>query len=238
MIRIGIISPILAPKDDYRSQYRLRDCSGIPADFEFSYIEEGPEFILNAYDDAMAAPGLLQKVQEYEKRGFDAVVINCSSDTALRACREAVDIPVIGPTEATLLYGIQLTERFCILTFSEKMNDRFYRIAREIGVEHRICEVCSVNMNFSEISNGEEHVVNALYQNIKDLYEKTKCDGYVLGCTDFEDVAPQLSKRLKENGLDVVIYKPFEISAYQAYMTVAMGLRQGKNSYPRSSKTV
>lgn len=234
MIRIAIISPILAPKDDYRSQYRLRDCRGIPAEFEFSYIEKGPNFILNAYDDAMAAPGLIQKVLEYEKKGFDAVVINCSSDTALRACREAVSIPVIGPTEATLLYGIQLTEKFCILTFSEKMNDRFYRIAKELGLEDRICKVQSVEMDFSQISNGEEHVVKALYQNIEALYRETKCDGYVLGCTDFEDVAPQLSEKLKENDLDVVVYKPFEISAYQAYMTVAMGLRQGKNSYPKS----
>ena len=52
--------------------------------------------------------------------------------------------------------------------------------------------------------------------------------------TDFEDLAPQLNEKLRENGMDVVIFKPFEISAYQAYMTVAMGLRQGTDSYPRS----
>lgn len=234
MIRIAIISPILAPEDDYRSKYRLRDCTGIPAEFEFSYIKKGPRFILNAYDDALAAPALLRKVLEYEKRGFDAVVINCSADTALRAYREAVRIPVIGPTESTMLYAMQLVEQFCVLTFTKKINNRFHRIARELGIEERLCEVSSVEIDFSEISNGEERVVNALYREIQELYERTGCDGYILGCTDFEDLAPQLNEKLRENGMDVVIFKPFEISAYQAYMTVAMGLRQGTDSYPRS----
>lgn len=233
MIRIAIISPILAPEDDYRRQYRLRDCKQIPAEFEFSYIEEGPAFIVNDYDDAMAAPGLLRKVKEYEARGFDAVVINCSADTALRACRQAVSIPVIGPTEASMLYAVQLVEEFCVLTFTRKMNGRFYRIGRELGIADRIAQVCSVEIDFSEISNGEERVVNALAEKIADVYQRTGCDGYILGCTDFEDLAPQLKEKLQEKGIDAVILKPFEISAYQAFMTAAMGLRQGKNSYPR-----
>ena len=61
MIRIAIISPILAPEDDYRSKYRLRDCTGIPAEFEFSYIKEGPRFILNAYDECAGCTGFASK---------------------------------------------------------------------------------------------------------------------------------------------------------------------------------
>lgn len=232
MIRIAIISPILAPEDDYRSRYRLRDCAGIPAEFEFSYIKEGPQFILNDYDDAYAAPALIRKVIDYERQGFDGIVINCSADTALRACREAVQIPVIGPTEGSMLYAMQLVDKFCVLTFSQRINGRFWRIARELGVEHRLCGVKSVELDFEELSNGDEKVIDTLYREIWATYQETGCDGYILGCTDFEDVAPKLKERLRENQIPVVVFKPFEISAYQAYMTVAMGLRQGKSSYP------
>lgn len=233
-MKIAVISPILAPAaEDYRKRFRLKDCENIAAEFVFSYIDQGPEFILNAYDDAYAAPDLIRKVVKFEKDGFDAVVINCSADTALRACREAVSIPVIGPTECTMLYAAQLVDKFSVLTFSSRINSRFERIAHELGVTHRLDRVSSVEIPFHDLSNGQETVEDALLEEIKKITRETGCDGYILGCTDFEDVACGLSEKLKRENLDVVLLKPFEISAYQAYMTVSMGLKTGKNSYPK-----
>lgn len=232
-MKIAIISPILAPKtEDYRTGYRRRDCESIPAEFEFHYIDQGPAMILNAYDDAYAAPDLIRKTVDCESRGMDAVVINCSADTALRACREAVSIPVIGPTESTMLYASQFVDHFSVLTFSERINSRFERIAFDLGVSHRLTCVSSVEIAFEHLSGGATDVVDALYEKIAGIAEKTGCDGYILGCTDFEDVAQELSERLRQQNLNVVLFKPFEISAYQAYMSVAMGLKTGKNSYP------
>lgn len=237
-MKIAIISPILAPPSredgiDYREKFRLRDCANVPAEFEFSYISEGPRFILNSYDDSYAAPDLLRKVIEAEKNGADAIVINCSADTALRACREAVSIPVIGPTESTFLYASQLVDTFAVLTFSNRINNRFVRIAHELGLSHKLECVKSVEIDFDDISNGEQAVVDSLFDVIKGIHDEDRCDGYILGCTDFEDVAPQLSEKLKQNSIEVVLLKPFEISVYQAYITASMGLKQGKNSYPK-----
>ncbi len=233
-MKIFVISPILPPPDgeDYREGYRRRDCAEIPADFSFAYIDEGPRFIQNAYDDAHAGLDLIRKVQAAERDGADAVVINCSADTALRACREAVSIPVIGPSECSMLYAAQLVDSFSVLTFAKRINGRFYRIAHELGVSHRLANVISVETDFDDISNGSDMVVDSLYEAIRQEYERSGCDGYILGCTDFEDVAPQLSEKLKENQLNVVLLKPFEISAWSAYITVKMGLRQGRSSYP------
>ena len=52
-MKIFVISPILPPEgEDYREQYRRRDSAQIPAEFSFAYIDKGPRFIQNAYDDA------------------------------------------------------------------------------------------------------------------------------------------------------------------------------------------
>ena len=125
-MKIAVISPIQPPllklgEMDRREQFRLRDCQKIPAEFVLSYLQDGPKFIMNAYDDAQAVPSLIRQVMQEEKDGADAIVINCSADTGLRACREAVSIPVIGPTESTMLYASQFVDHFCILTFSPCM---------------------------------------------------------------------------------------------------------------------
>ena len=88
------------------------------------------------------------------------MVINCSADTALRACREAVSIPVIGPSECTMLYASQLVDSFTVLTFAKRINGRFHRIAQELGLAHRLAAVDSVEMDFDDISTGQDKVVD------------------------------------------------------------------------------
>jgi allantoin racemase len=236
-MNIAVISPILAPEHNegagsQRNSFRLRDCANIPADFTFHYIEEGPKFILNAYDDALAVPGLLRRAIAAERDGADAIVINCSADTGLRAVREAVSIPVFGPSETTMLYAAQLADRFCVLTFDARTVGRFERIADALGVRRNVDCIRSVELPFEEISDGHEKVVDALFYEIQDVFETRGCDGFMLGCTDFEDVSPELSERLKASNIDAVVLKPFEIAVHQAYITVLMGLKQGRKSYP------
>ncbi len=236
-MRITAISPIAAPKgEDFRAAFRLRDCKNIPAQFDFTYIDGGPEFILNDYDDVHAAPLLVKKALECQHKGADAIVINCSADTGARACREAASIPVIAPSECAMLYACQFVDAFAVLTFSNKINGRFRRIARNLGLEHRISAVESVEMEFSRLTNGADAVVDALYDTIRRVAKTTGTDGFILGCTDFEDVAPELARKLSENRVPALLFKPFEIAAYQAYITVAMGLNSGANSYPKPER--
>ncbi len=236
-MKISVISPILKPTGiDHRVGFRKRDCSAIPAEFEFFYNDAGPEFLVNEYDDVYSAPHLLKNVVQAEKDGFEAVVINCSADTALHACREAVSIPVVGPSEAAMHYAAQFVNQFIVLTFSSKTKNRFERIAREAHLQDKLHSVESVEMDFHQLSNGSDLVAQTLCDTIETLYNNTGCDGFLLGCTDFEDVAPELRNKLAEKNVDVQVFRPFEIAAWQAYTTVQMGHIQGRTSYPKAEK--
>lgn len=231
-MRISIISPILSPENagvegDFRKDFRLRDCAGIPADFDFHYIDQGPAFILSDDDDAMAVPHLLRKATALASEGTDAIVINCSADTGLRLLRESLSIPVIGPTEASMLYAPQLVDRICVLTFSQLINARFERMADALGLRRYLDLVHSVETPFESISNGASEIEDKLFSAICSIRAERGCDGFVLGCTDFEDVAPGLSEKLRAAGIAAVVLKPFEIAVWQAYITVAMGLARG-----------
>ncbi|MDR3294430.1 MAG: aspartate/glutamate racemase family protein [Clostridiales Family XIII bacterium] len=236
-MKISVISPILAPplkpgEPDQRTQFRLRDCARVPADFEFSYIEKGPRFIQNAYDEAYAAPHLIRRIVQAEQEGADAIVINCSADTAIRACREAVSVPVVAPAESAMLFAPQLADTFAVLSFAERVNGRFVRIAHALGLSRRLTCVRSVEIDFDDIGGGGAPVADAGFVAINEIHADRHCDGFLLGCTDFEDAAPVLLEKLQREDLGVVLLKPFEISIHQAYAAASMRLRSGRNSYP------
>ncbi len=240
-MKITVIAPIaLKRKSTYESK---PCCEALPCDFEFVFIDEGPMLVLNAYDQAYATFGVVKKAQEAQKSGSDAIIINCTADTALRACREAVSIPVIGVAESTFLYTAQFTDQITVLTFSDRINGRFYDVARSLGMSHRL--TCSRTVVLPEGSNkGKEDVVNALYEAIRDVYEHTRCDSFMLGCSDFEGMGHMLGcpgvagideglqEKLSENHLEVHLYKPFDVAVHQAYSAVLMHTKNSRKTYP------
>jgi Asp/Glu/hydantoin racemase len=60
----------------------------------------GPASIRSEDDVAAAAPFVVQAVIDAAAEGFDAVIVDCTSDPGVDAARRMVTIPVIGPGEA------------------------------------------------------------------------------------------------------------------------------------------
>ncbi len=240
-MKITVIAPIALKR---KSTYEDKPCTAaLPCDFEYVFIDDGPMLMLNAYDQAFAAPGMVLRAQEAQASGADAIVINCTADSALRACREAVDIPVIGVAESTLLYSTQFTDQIAVLTFSDRINGRFYDMARSLGMSDRLTTSRTVSLPEGS-DKGADDVVNALFENIKDIYETTRCDSFMLGCSDFEGmgymmgcpgvagVEEKLMARLAKSGMKVTIYKPFEVGVNMAYIAVLMKGTSSRKTYP------
>ena len=53
---------------------------------------------------------------EMNKEGYNVAIISCFSDPGLEACREKVNIPVIGSGENAMLLSAQLGNKFSILS--------------------------------------------------------------------------------------------------------------------------
>ena len=67
-------------------------------------------------DVAVAAPEIVQMALQAQADGFDAVCLYCFSDPGLSACRELLQIPVVGGAQASLALAAQLGHRFSVLT--------------------------------------------------------------------------------------------------------------------------
>jgi allantoin racemase len=72
-----------------------------------------------------------------EQDGFDAVIIHCFVDPGLRAARERVRIPVVGPGEVTLKAGASLNGKIGMVTPSNETVDSHWEQLRDFGLEKR-----------------------------------------------------------------------------------------------------
>lgn len=251
-MKITVIAPITKrvkgtdgqSRNTNKTEYTNKKCiTELPCEFEFSFIENGPFLMLNAYDQAYALRGVVERAVQAEAEGADAIVINCTADTGLAACREAVSIPVIGPTESTFLYSTQFTDRISVITGLERINGRFYKMARKLGMAHRL--TCARAVQIPEGGfKDRDGIVEGVFDVIRDIYETTGCDSFMLGCSDFDGLAYMLGcpglhgleeallARLEHEGMKINFYKPFDVAVYQAYISILMNAKSSRSTYP------
>ncbi|MEM2363586.1 MAG: aspartate/glutamate racemase family protein, partial [Candidatus Nezhaarchaeales archaeon] len=87
-MKIRVILPVL--KNEIFEEITYREFKAAKrGDVEISVVslERGPATIESVYDEEVAAPWILEKVKEAEEKGFDAAIINCMGDPALKAAR-------------------------------------------------------------------------------------------------------------------------------------------------------
>jgi allantoin racemase len=72
-----------------------------------------------------------------ERDGFDAVIIHCFVDPGLRAARQRVRIPIVGPGEVTLRGGAMLNCKIGMVTPSNETVDSHWEQVRDFGLEKR-----------------------------------------------------------------------------------------------------
>jgi len=103
-VKILVIVPILPRNGEgnLRPSKRAKKYVKPGTQVDAINIEFGPASIESVYDDTMAAPFVVRKAEWAEKNGYDAVVVSCMMDPGVRAAKEAVDIPVVGPREACM----------------------------------------------------------------------------------------------------------------------------------------
>jgi allantoin racemase len=92
----------------------------------------------------------LQRAVQAEQEGYDAFCPFGTRDVGVREARQVVKIPVVGQTEASLLFCGMLDRRFAWVTYLPGSEARNYGWAREAGVDHLMVASTAVGIPNSE----------------------------------------------------------------------------------------
>ena len=228
-MKICAIIPIL--KEEIFEEITYKELkSAARSDVEISVvsIEKGPASIESAYEEEMAAPGILEKVREAEKEGFDAVIIDCMGDPALEAAKEIVDIPVVGPAQSSMAIASTLGDKFSVVTVLDRLIPLIWREVKDYGYEDQVASVRSVKVPVLELEEKRAEVKAALLRESKKAIEEDGADTIILGCTGLVGMARELQEALK-----VPVVDPGVAPLKLAEILVDLKLSQSKVVYPK-----
>ncbi len=228
--QIHVITPVLPA--DFRSADDFKDFEGDGITVTQEFIDRGPPSIESEFDEAMAIPDTLRAAVEAEQSGADAIVIDCLGDPGVKAARELVSIPVVGPGTTSMHWAAQLGGPFSVVTVLDSVVPMIENLARVAGLDGKLKSIRVVNIPVLEL----EADMGRLYLDLgKEAVKAVREDGaraIVLGCTGMLGCANAVEDALKKaTGAYVPVVDPVPVALMQAIGFIGLGLRQSKITY-------
>ena len=150
----------------------------------------GPQVIGSRAENALAAHGVLDLVASHSD-GVDAVVLAVSLDTALWACRELLDKPVVGMTEAALLTASMLGTRIGVLTYGARLGPVYRELVEAYGLGSRLAGVETVDVTPQQTFSEPDRVLAAVRAGALRLIEQG-AEAVILAGAAMAEMAPKL----------------------------------------------
>lgn len=188
-------------------------------------LAHGPVSIEAAYDEALAAPYIIEEVRKAEEEGFHAVSLDCAMDTVVRASREAVRIPVTSAGEASYLLALGLCSRFSVVTVLKSTADAIKENMRKYGFETRLASVRVANIPVLDLQN-ENKAFDAILKEAKAAIDHEGAEVIVLGCTGMSSLTKSLQESL---GVPVIDAAVASLKLAEVYLN--MGLTTSQIAY-------
>lgn len=229
-MRIHVVTPVTTVSFRNPEDFKEFERDGIVVTQEF--INNGPASIECEFDEAMALPDTLRKIIEAERSGADAIVIDCLADPAVKAAREIVSIPVVGPGETSMHWAALLAGPFSIITVLDSVRPMIENIARVHGLDGKMKSIRVVNIPVLELEQDMKRLYSGLGDEAVKAVRENGARGIVLGCTGMMGCAAAVEDTLKrETGAYIPVLDPVPVAIMQAISFVRLGNRHSKLTY-------
>lgn len=227
-MRVCVILPIL--QNDFFEEVTEREFKAYArpgTEITVVSLERGPASIESMYDEYVSAPWTLEKVKLAEQEGYDAVIIDCMGDPALHGARELVDIPVIGPAEASMAMACVIGHRFSVVTVLQSVVPIFHNMVAAYGFKDRFASIRFIDIPVLKLDR-EDEVKEGLAAESRKAIAEDGADLIILGCTGMIGMAKGLEKKL-----GVPVIDPTAAALKMAESMVDLGYSHSKLTYPK-----
>lgn len=229
-MKIKVIMPIVSDIFNDEVKEEVKFYASDNTQIGVANLDYGPASIESEYDEALCIPNFLEKAKEAEEEGYDGIISDCFGDPGVKPARELLDIPVVGPCEASMLLASSLAQRFSVVSVLPNVVPMIENISKTVGVNGNLASVRYVNIPVLEVQD-KERLKNELYDEMIKAIEQDNAHALILGCTGFMGVAEELQKRLKQKDYDVPVIDPVFAATKMLESIISMGLKQSRLTY-------
>jgi len=198
--------------------------------YEYRAVRAGPTSFTSPHDWLLLDMALFEAGLGAEEEGFDAVVIDTVSDSGSDALRSMLDIPVVAPGRASLIFSLTLGRRFGIMAQWEPALTRYEKVLDEWGLRDRCAGVEHFDTppDFSMLIAGKEELILPKMEAACRRLIERGADVICLGSTTMHQAHAHLSAVL-----EVPVVNPGPLSYKLVETLLAFGLSHSRTAYPR-----
>ena len=188
--KIRLIAPLVT--EGLRLDEYVADLSDAQVEVSAVILETGPASVEGSFDEALAVPGVVNRVIEAEQEGCAAAIIDCMSDPGLEAAREVAAMPVFGPAQTSMHVASTIGHRFSMLAVLGRQISLFDGLAAKYGVAGNMASVRSVEIPVLELEKNPGLLCEGLVRQAILAVEEDGADTVILGCTGLAGLAGQV----------------------------------------------
>ena len=166
-----LIRDVLGPALQDSTEVEIRNLQIIPENIDYFAAKH------------LVEVGIMKAAVQAETDGFDALVIGCCYDPALTQCRELVNIPVIGPLEASIANARPFGHRYAVVTDHHKAVPEIADRVRLYGQEANCKAVTSVGWYIDDMIKDPAAVAADAYNTSVRVMKETGAETIVIACT-------------------------------------------------------
>lgn len=223
MKKVLVIDPVTDPGlGDHSGRYYHQLAADSGMQIDNVVLTAGPASVETLFDEAFSGPGIIELVIANRDR-YDGIIINCFADPAVEAARELVEIPVIGPAEASLLLATTLGHKFSVISTFKNTGPWVERQARALGLESRMASAIGVEIPVLQLYSDPEATSREIIAAARTAIERDGAEVIVLGCTGMALLAESIRK-----DLGVPVVEPAAAALKTLQMLFDLGLRHSK----------
>ena len=219
----------LGTREVDRRQAILQRLAAPGTEVDIVDVPEGPSSIESAYEEYLSIPGTLVHVQEAARAGYAGAIIGCFGDPGLDAARELVEMPVVGPAEASMLMACTLGHRFSVISVLESVVPSLRHLAHRVGVSEKLASVRAVDIPVLELAKNRERSISRMIDLGRRAVAEDGADTLALGCMSMGFLEAQQTIAA-EVGVPVV--NPVYAALKMLEALVGAGLAHSKRAYP------
>jgi Asp/Glu/hydantoin racemase len=149
------------------------DITMLTARFGVAYIETRFEALIGAYATAELAAE--------HSPGHDAVIVAAFGDPGVSGLREALEIPVVGLTEAALASACLLGHRFSIVAISRRITAWYRESVEHNGLIGRLASIRSLDAPLRDIGTVQADHAARLRELCATVVDEDRADVIILG---------------------------------------------------------
>jgi allantoin racemase len=201
------------------------------SEFHYRPVKAGPTSFMSPHDWTLMDLAIFEAGASAQDDGYDAVCIDTMSDSGMAALRSVLDIPVVSPGRASMLFALTLGSKFSILAQWKPSLPRYKKVIAEWDLINQCASVRSfdVEPTFDTLMDGkEDKVFPKMLEICMKCVEEDGADVVILGSTTMHQAAGWLAERLP-----VPLINPGPLTYKLVETMLALRLSHSRACYPK-----